>query len=237
MNRFLQILAAALLSAGAAGTAAAEIAGGAPAEPSALRVALLGTSLTKNGGWDAALKERLSACLGRPVAVSNFGGAGKTSRWGLTQVDRVRAARPDIVVIEFSANDASVFKGFSISESAVNAETIARRFSEGDRNPKIILAAMNPMHGLRGWVRPWLDRYYDAYLPVAERIGAHFLDLRPNWRALGGRRLRTAIPDGVHPNSVAGSVVIAPPLAATIASAIGAACRSNKASSAVAGDR
>ena len=198
--------------------------------PAPLRVALLGTSLTKNGGWDAALAERLSECLGRPVQALNFGGAGKTSRWGLSQTEKVLAAKPDVVAIEFSANDASFLKGFSIAESVRNVEAIARRLSAVERPPQVILLAMNPMHGLRGWVRPWLDHYYDAYEGAAARLGAGYLDLRPQWRALGAPTMRAAIPDGVHPLREAAADVVAPPLVAEAAKKLGETCRGDRAS-------
>ena len=188
-------------------------------------MALLGTSLTKNGGWDAALERRLAACLDRPVRTINLGGAGMTSRWGLERTPTVRAARPDLVVIEFSANDASLLKGFSVAESAANVEAIVRRLRRGERKPRIILLAMNPMHGLRGWMRPWLDSYYDAYAPLAERLDAAFLDLRPHWRALGVSRLGGAIPDGAHPTREIAAGVVAPPLAAAAAEVLGERCR------------
>lgn len=193
------------------------------AEAAPLRVALLGTSLTSRGGWDEALAARLSECLGRPVEALNFGGAGENSRWGLAQVGRVRDARPDVVAVEFSANDASLLRGLWLDESVANVEAILTRLSEGEGAPKVALLAMNPMRGMRGWIRPWLDDYYDAYRPLAARTGAAFLDLRPHWRALGGKTLRRAIPDGLHPTPQVSAKVIAPPLAEVISHAVGAA--------------
>ncbi|MEM9724351.1 MAG: SGNH/GDSL hydrolase family protein [Pseudomonadota bacterium] len=212
----------ALASPAPAASAAGDMMKRAEAAEAPLRVALLGTSLTRRGGWDRALEAALSECLGRPVEALNFAGSGMTSRWGLTQVAAVRAARPDVVAVEFSANDASILKGFSIDESAANARRILEELrpaggSGGAEGPALILMAMNPIHGIRGWIRPWLDHYYDAYAPLAAEVGAAFLDLRPSWRALGAGGLRRAIPDGAHPRPEVAASIVAPALARVIA--------------------
>lgn len=222
---WMRALAALALGASAIGVVGAETRPVYQPSSAPLRVALLGTSLTKRGGWDTALEERLSACLGRPVETLNFGGAGMNSRWGLAQVETVLAEAPDVVSIEFSANDASILRGVGLDESAANAKAIIERLGAGEKPPKRVLLAMNPMHGVRSWVRPWLDDYYDAYPALAAKTGAVFLDLRPHWRALGPEALSEAIPDGVHPTPEASAAVAAAPLAKAIAAALGAKCR------------
>lgn len=190
-------------------------------------VATLGTSLTRRGGWQEPLEIALTRCLGRPVSVQNFGGSGMSSRWGLTQIGTVLEAKPDVVTVEFSANDASVLTGFSLAESQRNAKEILRRLREGAPEAKLLLMAMNPIHGKRRWIRPWLDLYYDSYALVGAETGTPFVDFRPVWRTLGdGGRLKLWIPDGAHPKPEAAAPVIVPTLSDAIAEALDApACR------------
>jgi hypothetical protein len=51
--------------------------------------------------------DRLKAVAGGKVDFSDYSLGGKTSAWGLTQIDRVIAGNPDLILIAFGMNDAS----------------------------------------------------------------------------------------------------------------------------------
>ena len=55
---------------------------------------------------------------------------------------------------------------------------------------------MNPVHGLRGWLRPRLSTFTAEHARAAIGMGAEFVDFRPFWHATS---LADTIPDGVHP--------------------------------------
>src|SRR5262249_7535722 len=90
------------------------------AMPDELKIAAVGTSLTAQGGWQAPLQKGMTECLGVPVTVTNHARSGETSRWGLLNVDAILADRPDIVLIEFAANDAALNRFISLSQSVDN---------------------------------------------------------------------------------------------------------------------
>jgi lysophospholipase L1-like esterase len=185
--------------------AAAEPAG-TPSETHPTTIAALGTSLTRDGGWVAALEEKLRACGNEGVRVLNFGGSGETSEWGRTQIERVAAERPDVLLIEFAINDAHLLKGMSRARARENIEVIVTEVRRHVPSVRVLLLSMNPVHGLRGWARPLYNWYNDDYGPLASHLGAEWIDLRPVWIA-SGLDLADAIPDGVHPQGHAASEV------------------------------
>jgi acyl-CoA thioesterase I len=183
------------------------------------RIVTLGTSLTATGGWQTPLADRLTRCLRKPVDIVNHGKSGANSQWGLSEIANVAAARPDIVLIEFSANDASLHGGVSLATSRANITTIVNDLRTQAPGVRIVLMAMNPMHGLRGAMRPALDDYYDLYRELAGSLGIAFVDLRPAWRRLSDSELKAAIPDGIHPNDTEATKIMMPTLAQAICGA------------------
>src|SRR4051794_35875878 len=95
-----------------------------------MKVAALGTSLTHGGGWLKRLEHELNGCLKQSVDVLDFGRDGATSDWGVAILDKVIHAQPDVVLIEFSINDAAWFKGISLRQSRANVETIVRTLKQ-----------------------------------------------------------------------------------------------------------
>ncbi len=82
------------------------------AQTAPLKLAILGDSLTAGFGVrpDDAIPARLEAALkaaGRSVTVLNQGVSGDTSAGGLDRVDWMLGYKPDIVLVELGANDAS----------------------------------------------------------------------------------------------------------------------------------
>jgi len=187
-----------------------------------LIIAAMGTSLTHRGGWLAPLQEYLSRCLNRQVSVLDFARSGETSAWGLSVVQEVIGSHPHVVLIEFSANDAAWFKGFSLEHSRANTGEIVRAILGALPETKIFLMTMSPGTGLRRLIRPNLDAYYGIYEDLAGALGVGYIDNRPAWRALNQGELRRGIPDGRHPLPELASRLIVP----TIAKAIAPECNS-----------
>lgn len=198
--------------------AAASTGSGAPAQAPDLRFVVFGTSLTAGDEWPRALTERLGACLGQPVALQNLAKSGENSNWGLRHIDEVAAQNPDLVTIEFSANDAALHNLITFSRSQENIRAMVRRLRQTTKTVRIVLMAMNPMHGLRGrWLRPRLDTFYDSYVALAAELGVAFVDHRPAWNGMSKEALFASIPDGVHPREDAAARIIVPTLLKAIA--------------------
>ncbi len=140
-----------------------------------------------------------------------------TSRWGLAQTPKLIADRPDVLLIEFAANDANLRRFVSPSESRSNHEEIIRAVRKAHPRARIFLIAVSPTWGARGfWIRPWLDRYYGLYALLAENEGVHFIDARPQW---GISTIRETVPDGLHPTPQAMQQIVAPYVAQRVCAA------------------
>lgn len=185
--------------------------------PQPLKIVAFGTSLTARGGWQPALETKLAACLHRQVKVDSVAKSGETSLWALTQIDRVVAEQPDIILIEFYANDATLHRFVSIAQSRKNIGDILDQLRQRSPQARIIVMAMNPFSGLRGMIRPFVDSYISAHQAEAEKRGLEFVDHRPNWERLPPGELAAAIPDGAHPLPDIASKIIAPELVKHIA--------------------
>src|SRR5579871_1848939 len=93
-------------------------------------VAAFGTSLTHQAGWLEPLEAHLTDCLDRPVRVLDFGRNGATSNWGVATVGDVIHSQPQVVLIEFAANDAAFLKGLSLQRSRENLTKIVQSISQ-----------------------------------------------------------------------------------------------------------
>lgn len=180
-------------------------------------VAAFGTSLTAHAGWLQPLQMQLTHCFGHPVRVLDFGRSGATSEWGVATVGEVIRSQPDVVLIEFSTNDAVWLKGVSLRVSRENTIRIVTAIRGGRPEAKIFLMAMSPSFGPRGWIRPHVDAYYDMYKLVAHQLGIAYIDHRQSWERLSKDEIRAGIPDGAHPLPELASRIVVP----TIARAIG----------------
>lgn len=186
----------------------------APGEP--LRLAVFGTSLTANDRWPEDAADTIAANLGRPVSLLRVARAGADSGWAVRQTDRLRAFEPHLVVVEFAINDADIVDGVSLRKSASNHRTLLDALGQ---DTGVILMTTNPARGLRGWARPCLSAYYDAYRRLAKETGAGLLDLAPRWETVL-RETPGALPDGLHPAQGLGEQVIAPALAELVRQAM-----------------
>lgn len=182
-----------------------------------LRIVALGTSLTRNSGWPDRLAERLAVCSGRAVSVEQIAKVGANSSWGLAQADRVVAARPDLVLVEFAVNDADLTDGLSLSRADANHRALVAAIRAAAPEAQLVLMTTNPAHGLRGLIRPWLAAHNAQYRSLAAEQGLGLIDLAPIWRAaLAEGDARAMLPDGLHPTEAAVEQVALPVIAAQL---------------------
>jgi hypothetical protein len=182
-----------------------------------VKIVAFGTSLTARGGWQGGLEAKLAACLQRPVRVDSVAKSGETSAWALTQLDRVVAEEPDIILIELYANDATVHRFVSLAQSRQNIGEILDQLHRRLPRARIILMSMNPFSGLRGLIRPFVGSYISAHQAEARKRGVEFVDHRPGWERLSPDELAAAIPDGAHPQPEVAARIIVPELVEHIA--------------------
>jgi lysophospholipase L1-like esterase len=181
-----------------------------------LRIVSFGTSWTERGGWQAPLADALQKCLARPVDISVIAKSGSTTQWALTQVDQVASAKPDIVLIEFYANDGALNRLMTVAQSRRNIETILDRIQTRSPDTRVIMMVMGPVWGLRGMIRPFFDRYIAAHRQAAEQRGIEIIDHGGAWAKLSQTEIEAAIPDGTHPTPEKAAEIMVPTLARAI---------------------
>lgn len=190
-----------------------------------LKVVALGTSLTHSGGWLKLLEQKLTGCLERSISVIDFGRNGATSEWGVAVLDEVIHAEPDVVLVEFSVNDAALFKGISLGRSRENVRRIVRTVERAKPHVKIFLMTMNPSFGPHAWIRPRIGAYYKAYGALADELGTGYIDNLRDWENLTQHELSVGVPDGLHPKPEWARRILVPAVSSAIATAIvGTAC-------------
>ncbi|MGO4834605.1 SGNH/GDSL hydrolase family protein [Rhizobiaceae sp. 2RAB30] len=178
----------------------------------AMHLVTFGTSLTARGGWQEPLRAKLEKCLSEPVEISVIARSGSTTDWALAEVANVVAARPDIVLIEFYANDAALNRFMTVGRSRANIEMILDKLREGLPNSRIIMMIMSPISGVRGLIRPFLSSYIEAHRAAAEERGIEVVDHTSGWSKLSPSELDAAIPDGSHPLPEVATRIIVPTL-------------------------
>lgn len=185
-------------------------------------IVFMGTSLTAGDPWPDLVIERLQTCVKRPLHALRIAQGGATSVWGLSRIEQVIAAAPDLVVLEFAINDADLRRGLSLGLSRDNHRAILARLKQGLPEVRIILMTTNPAIGLRRLLRPRLAAYYALYRNLAEEMDTGLIDLYPRWLAQPG--LAPALTDGVHPAHDGAASVIVPTLTAYLARLLGKTC-------------
>ncbi|MEM1129051.1 MAG: SGNH/GDSL hydrolase family protein [Pseudomonadota bacterium] len=185
--------------------------------PNPLRVTVMGTSLTARGTWPDALTSELATCLDVPVSVTRIAKGGETSRWGKEETEAVIASAPDILLIEFTINDADLRHGVSLAESAQNQREIIAEVQRTLPRTRIALMTLNRAYYRRALVRPLMRRYESQYDRLAADLDVGRLNLLPEWhRAVAENGLSAAIPDGVHPAPAVAERVNVPAIAGYI---------------------
>lgn len=176
------------------------------------RVIILGTSLTSRGDWPELLEKRLNSCAAGPVHVERIAVAGAASGWGVAALrNRLSDADigpPDLLIVEFSGNDASLAHGYPLFISKRNHREIIRLARSA--GAAVILATMSPAWGVNALERPGQDRYHALYRELAISDGVGLIDTIADWRALSRDDRRAGVPDGLHPTREAVDAIVVP---------------------------
>lgn len=197
-------------------------------------IVLYGTSLTHGGAWAVATKTWFSERFAGKATVINSAGPGQNSQWGLANLnERVLAHQPDLVLIEFSYNDAHEKFKLTVEQAAKNLDAIVRGIKTKRPTCDIVLQVMNanwdgnsdkrPMSS-----RPQLTAFNDNYRAYAKANNLPLIDHFPAWQALkekDEKRFHTYVPDGTHPTKEGSLAVTWPAVQVLLERAAAAAKR------------
>ena len=183
-----------------------------------LHVLLVGTSLTSGGDWPERLEHALASCAPRGITVERLAKAGAGIRWGLpalkTRLSATSLARPDIVIAEFSGNDASLRHGLPLflarKRTLLLIETIQRAGSIA------FLSTMSPGWDTKAITRLGQARYHSMYRDVTAETGTGLIDTAPQWRALPTEIRYRVVPDSGHPNAEGAALITLPAFLAAL---------------------
>lgn len=175
-------------------------------------VVVYGTSLSINGAWAKAVKEYFDKEFPGQVTFANAAQAGMHSNWGVENLQkRVLDRHPDLVFIEFSANDAATKHNISREKSEANLDQMVKALRQQNPQVDLILQTMNPAWDSPsnpakkyGTDRPELESYYDVYRSYAKTNHLPLADHYPNWAKIkkdDPQRYEKSVTDGIHPNS------------------------------------
>ncbi|MBS0205507.1 MAG: SGNH/GDSL hydrolase family protein [Planctomycetes bacterium] len=173
-----------------------------------------GTSLTAGGEWPKQLQLALGARFPKLATVVNSGSGGQWSTWGVKNLDeRVIAKQPDVVLIEFSINDAFLPYQTSVDDARANLTHMIDRIHAVRPQCEVILMVMNPPIGEHLERRPKIADYEQMYRDFAAKKKLRLIDHAPGWQAVlkkGEAEYRKLVPDGIHPNGTGCAEIITP---------------------------
>lgn len=181
-----------------------------------VRVLLLGTSLTARGSWSAALQQELSECRPGGVEVERLARPGANSAWGQEALaQRLQAGpTPDLLVVEFSINDSSLWRGMTLGKSEERHRAILTLAQQA--GVPVWLSTMSPAFGIKAAQRPGQVAYRALYQDLARAEGAGLIAIAPSWRALTAEARSAAMPDHLHPVDAAMQEITVPALVAAL---------------------
>ena len=167
----------------------------APAAAGMPKILAFGDSLTAGLGLpaDEAFPARLEARLraeGIAARVVNAGGSGDTTTDGLARLDWSLADKPDLVILEFGAND--MLRGIDPATVRANLDAMIAKIQASGAT--ILLLGMQAQ---ANWGADYKQRFDRIYPELAQ---AHGVALYPFF--LDGVALDPKLnqPDGRHPN-------------------------------------
>lgn len=170
------------------------------------KIVYYGTSLTAAGAWSQQFTAVLDKQFPKLVTTKNLAVSGQHSGWGIQNVQKVVAEKPDVVFIEFTTNDATERFNISIADARKNTEGIIDQIKAANPACEIILQIMNPVidrpKGHQGH-RPDLPGYWQMYRDLGKERGLLVIDHSPAWLKLldaGEAAYKKYVPDGLHPN-------------------------------------
>jgi lysophospholipase L1-like esterase len=159
-----------------------------------LSIALLGDSISTGANcsgwagvarfqppWQDLLVMNLKAAYGGPVALTNLAVGGTDTAWGLSVIDKVIEARPDLVILAFGMNDSS---GRPAADYQANTRRMIEAVTKARPETEFILVAT--MLGNADWITLRHDlfpQYRDA-LAELRRPGVALADMTSIWTEL-----------------------------------------------------
>lgn len=169
------------------------------------RIIFFGDSITAGYGlsmeqaFPALIQEKLDSSA-LDYRVINAGLSGETSAGGLSRIDWILKAKPDIFVLELGGNDG--LRGLSLDETEKNLTTMIKKVR--DRNPEvtIIVAGMQIPPNLG---QEYTERFKTLFADVAKANQTHLI---PFLLVNVGGEPDLNLPDGIHPN-VTGHKIVA----------------------------
>ncbi len=174
-----------------------------PAREELPRIVAFGNSLTAGAGipaeasYPSQLQRRLDES-GYRYRVINAGVSGDTTAGGLRRVDWVLKSRPQIVILEFGANDG--LRGLSLDQMHDNLEAIIRRVQAA--GAKVIIAGMKlPLN----YGEEYRSRFEAVYTRLAQ---AHHIALMPFFLEGVGAQAKLNQGDGIHPTGDGYQVIV-----------------------------
>ena len=181
------------------------------------QIVAYGTSLTAGGAWVSQLQADLNRRYPGLATITNSGGSGQYSEWGVKNLEnRVLRHKPDVVLIEFAINDAVERFHCPVEQAKKNLETMLDQIAAARpqcrvflqvTNPVLDRPAGNPSHRLN------LDDYYQMYRDVAAQRKIGLIDHGPAWKKVldeGPEAFRKFAPDGLHPNAAGCEKIMTP---------------------------
>lgn len=167
-------------------------------------VVVYGTSLTAASVWPREMKAWFDKEYPGQVTFVNSAGSGMNSDWGLKNIDNaVTRNSPDLVLIEFSYNDAHVKFKMPVERGADNLDKIVKTIQKAKPDCTIVLQIMNVPHKEAATGRPQIEDYNKNYRNYAKAHNLTLLDHYPNWlkiKETDPEKLAKLIPDGSHPS-------------------------------------
>ncbi len=187
--------------------------------PDQINLLFVGTSLSTDYDWPEDTALRVSTCLNRPVDLKRVTRNGATSRWGKDALKRyiahADAVKPDVIMFEFTANDADFRRLLSPSQSAALTQDMIADLKDFAPDARIVFLGMYHGNGLRGALRFRYPHYLKIYQNLAKTDPYFsFVNISPDWenhlRSLSKPQQKQALPDGLHPSQAAAKHVNSP---------------------------
>jgi hypothetical protein len=176
-------------------------------------IVFYGDSETALNGWTTLIQQGASAA-GADITIINTAVPGESSSWGLANLQaNALAYHPNIVVFEFSMNDAV---WWPLSQAASNTTAMiqqiqatgARAFISTNNEPTAAAIASTlaivPSPNLAN-----VDAFYAQYRTIAAATGAGLIDNEPAWDNAQAAN-PAIVPDGFHPTLTADVLVQIP---------------------------
>ncbi|PLX73454.1 MAG: arylesterase [Desulfuromonas sp.] len=148
-----------------------------------------GFAVSRKAGFTVQLEKTLISA-GHSVEVINAGIPGDTSAGGRARLEQALATEPDLVLLEFGANDNLL--GLAPATLKTNLEAIIQRFQEN--HIPVLLTGIKPLRDLG-------ETYQAEFSQVFSSLAAkHQLPFYADFLAGVAGRAELNKADGIHPN-------------------------------------